>query len=84
MRRTGKSMISTATWEENRLAITSSYPFQDSKTGKWISSKITQTLWLEPATRTPWKPTLIVETTREGLLGGLLSTNRTVYAKGYR
>ena len=84
MGRTGKPIISTTAWKENRLIITSSYPFQDSKNGKWLNSKVTQTLWLEPATRTPWEATLVVETTREGLFNGLTSTNRTVYTKGYR
>ncbi|WP_396590468.1 sulfatase-like hydrolase/transferase [Allomuricauda sp. R78024] len=84
MGRTGKPIVSAASWKDNRLIITSTYPFQDSKSGKWLNSKVTQTLWLHPATGTPWEPTLIVETTREGLLGGLSSTNRTVYTKGYR
>lgn len=84
MGRSGKPIVSTSKWKENRMIITSLYPFQDSKTGTWHSSKVTQTLWLEPASRTPWEATLIVETTREGLFGGLSSTNRTVYTKGYR
>ncbi|MGB3149069.1 MAG: sulfatase-like hydrolase/transferase [Maribacter sp.] len=82
--RQGKPITSTTKWEENRLVISSTYPFKDIRTGKWLESKMTQTLWLEPPTKTPWEPSLIVETTREGLLGGLTSTNRTVYTKGYR
>lgn len=84
MGRTGKPIVSTSTWEGARLVITSQYPFQDSKSGKWLTSKVTQTLWLQPPSRTPWEPTLIVETSREGLFGGLTTTNRTVYTKGYR
>jgi arylsulfatase len=84
MGRTLKPILSTSNWVQNRLVITSSYPFQDSRTGKWLSSKVTQTLWLEPASKTPWESTLIVETTREGLMGGSSSTNRTVYTRGYR
>jgi arylsulfatase len=79
-----KPIVSTSSWEENRLVITSKYPFQDSKSGKWLESKITQTIWLEPPTKTPWEPSLIIETKREGLHGGLTSTNRTTYTKGYR
>lgn len=82
--RTGKPIISTSIWAGNRLIITSSYPFQDSNSGEWLSSNVIQTLWLEPASGTPWEATLIVETTREGLFGGSTSTNRTVYTKGYR
>jgi len=84
MGRTGEAIVSTAERKGNRLIITSSYPFQDSKSGQWLSSKVTQTLWLEAASGTPWESTLVVETTREGLLGGLSSTNRTVYTRGYR
>lgn len=84
MGRTLKPIISKSSWKDNRLEITSKYPFQDAKTGKWLSSKVTQTLWLEAPGGTPWEPTLIVETTREGLFGGASSTNRTVYTKGYR
>jgi arylsulfatase len=84
MGRTGKPIVSTSIWKDNRLIITSLFPFQDSKTGQWLSSKITQTLWLEAPRGTPWEATLIVETTRDGLLGGLTSTNRTVYTKGFR
>ncbi len=84
MGRTGQPIISTSKWNENRLVITSMNPFQDTRSGKWLSSKVTQTLWLEPPTKTPWEPTLIVETTREGLFNGSTSTNRTVYTKGYR
>jgi arylsulfatase len=84
MGRTGKPIVSFSSWKENRLIISSLYPFQDSKSGKWHSSKVTQTLWLEPASGTPWESTLIVETRREGLFGGMTSTNRTIYTKGYR
>jgi len=84
MGRTGKPIVSNTRWEGDRLIITSSYPFQDSKTGKWLESKVTQTLWLKPPTGTPWEPTLIVETTRKGLFTGSTSTNRTLYTKGYR
>jgi len=82
--REGKPITSTTRWEGNRLVITSTYPFKDTKTGNWLESKMTQTLWLEPPTITPWEPTLVVETTREGLMGGLTSTNRTAYTRGYR
>lgn len=84
---TGRSTeppVSTTAWEGNRLVITTWYPVQDPKNGDWLKSKVIQTLWLQPPTGTPWEPTLVIETTREGTLGGLTSTNRTVYTKGYR
>jgi arylsulfatase A-like enzyme len=82
--RTMKPNISTTTWEDNRLVIATIVPFQDPKSKQWLDSKVTQTLWLQAATNAPWEPTLVVETTREGVLGGITTTNRTVYSKGYR
>lgn len=70
-------------WDGNRLVITTNYPFQNPKNGAWISGKIIQTLWLQYATETPWEPSLVLETTRVGVLGGISSTNRTIYSKGY-
>lgn len=84
MGRTGPAPTSTAVWQENRLVITTLYPFQNPETGRWLTSKVIQTLWLQPGRRTPWEPSLVVETTRAGVLGGPPSTNRTVYTKGYR
>jgi hypothetical protein len=82
--RTGNVPSSTTAWDGNRLVITTLYPLQDPKSGDALTAKVTQTLWLQPATGTPWEPTLVVETTRERILNGLISTNRTVYTKGYR
>lgn len=79
-----ESIVSTAKWEENRLIFTSFYPYQDPKNGKWHKSKLTQTIWLEDAVNAPWEPILIVETHREGVLGGISSINRTVFNRGYR
>ncbi len=82
--RSQKPFVSTAKWEENRLVITTKVPYQDPKSGTWHESKLIQTLWLENATNAPWEPKLVVETFREGVLGGISTTNRTVYSKGYR
>ncbi len=82
--RSRKPSVSTAKWQENRLVITTTLPYQNPKTGLWQEHKTIQTLWLEDATNAPWEPRLIVETFREGVLGGLNSTNRTAYSKGYR
>lgn len=84
MGRTGKPLVSTTQWKENRLVITTLYPYQNPITKKGDHATVTQTLWLQPPTGTPWEPTLVVETTREGVLGGKSITNRTVYTKGYR
>lgn len=84
MGRTTKAPVSTTSWEGNRLVITTQYPFQNPDDGKWMSQKVTQTLWLSNATAPPWEPVLIVETNREAVLNGLPSTTRTVYTRGYR
>jgi arylsulfatase len=84
MGRTGPEPTSTAVWKGNRLIITSQYPYQNPKTGDWLTCKVTQTMWLQPATRSPWEPSLVVETTRGAALGGPSSTNRTIYTRGYR
>lgn len=82
---TGRSWpapTSTTAWENNRLVITTHYPFQHPKTKKWMKAKTIQTIWLQYAKRSPWEPELVVETIREGVLGGVTSTNRTIYMKG--
>lgn len=82
--RSSKPFVSTTKWKNNRLEITTIIPFQNPKNGAWYESKVTQTLWLENGINAPWEPRLVVETFREGVLGGLSSINRTVYSKGYR
>lgn len=84
MGRTAKPTTSTTEWKENRLVITTLYPYQHPESGAWLECKVTQTLWLQNASAPPWEPTLVVETYREAMVGGLPSTNRTVYVKGYR
>jgi hypothetical protein len=84
---TGRSLkpfVSTSKWEQNRLVITSKIPFQNPKNGEWKEGKMVQTLWLENSPNAPWEPRLVVETFREGVLGGISTTNRTIYSKGYR
>jgi hypothetical protein len=84
MGRTGPAPISTTAWEGNRLVITTLYPYQDPEDGRRLTCKVTRTMWLQPATSTPWEPSLVVETERGGALGGPPSTNLTLYNRGYR
>ena len=84
MGRNEKPLVSSTKWQENKLIITTHFPYQNPKNGEWHQSKMTQTLWLEEPTEMPWEPRLIVETWREGVMGGLSTTNRTTYSKGYR
>jgi arylsulfatase len=82
--RTGRPPVSTTAWDGNRLVISTRYPFQEPGNGRWLTHEVTQTLWLQPASGTPFEPSLVVETLRAGALGGPPSTNRTVYSRGYR
>jgi arylsulfatase len=84
MGRGNKPLISTTIWQNNKLVITTLFPYQDPQNGAWHKSKLIQTLWLEEPANAPWEPTLLVETYREGVSGGLPSINRTIYTKGYR
>jgi arylsulfatase len=81
--RTGPPPTSTSRWDGDRLIITTEYPFQNPKDNTWMKGRVIQTIWLQYAKGTPWEPSLIVETTREGVLNGITSTNRTTYSKGY-
>jgi arylsulfatase A-like enzyme len=79
-----KAPVSTCAWEENRLVITTFFPYQEPKTGQWLKYKMVQTLWLSATTDPPFEPVLVVETYREAAAGGMASTTRTVYTRGYR
>tara|TARA_R110002073_G_scaffold72537_1_gene177733 strand:+ start:775087 stop:776994 length:1908 start_codon:yes stop_codon:yes gene_type:complete len=83
MGRTWPEPVSTTKWDGNRLVITTNYPFKNPQNGVWMTGKTIQTLWMQYAKASPWEHSLVVETTRVGILGGISSTNRTVYYKGY-
>jgi len=82
--RTAPAPTSTAAWDGHRLVITTKHRFQNPADGRWHTAEVRQTMWLEPASGTPWEPRLVVETWRGNALDGPSSTNRTVYNKGYR
>lgn len=82
--RTGPPPVSTAAWDGDRLVITTLHSFNDPGTGRRQRHEVRRTLWLEPGSRTPFEPSLVVETWRGGALGGPPSVNRTVYSRGYR
>ena len=66
---------SRATWDGARLKITTVYRFTDPSTNKPMTEDVVTVLSLEsPAS-------LIVETTRAGVLGGPASSTRTAYKK---
>jgi len=69
-----QAQTSKTRWEGDKLIITTTHAFAK---GDGLPAKVDvkRTLWLESPT------SLIVETTRSGVLGGPVSTTRTVYRK---
>ena len=71
-----QEQTSRAVWEADKLAITTSSTIPNpAGTGAPLAIEIKQVLSLESPT------SLVVETTRAGVLGGSASTTRTVYRK---
>jgi hypothetical protein len=70
-----QAQTSKTAWEGEKLVITTTHSFTHPETGQPLTSEIKQTLALESPT------SLIVETTRSGVLGGPSSTTRTAYRK---
>lgn len=67
--------ISKTAWDGDKLVITTTHSLVDPSSGKPATATVTQTLSLEsPAS-------LVVETTRTGVLGGPTTSARTVYRK---
>ncbi|MCI0486929.1 MAG: hypothetical protein L0229_10050 [Blastocatellia bacterium] len=67
--------MSRTAWEGDKLVITTAHNFENPSDGQPMKVEVKQTLSLESPT------SLIVETTRSGVLGGPSSTTRTVYRK---
>jgi hypothetical protein len=70
-----QSQTSTARWDGETFVITTRHTFTDPSTGKPATADVTQALTLESST------SLVVETTRAGVLGGPATKTRTVYRK---
>lgn len=66
---------STTAWDGAALVITTVHTFTDPASGKPVPVEVKQRLSLDSAT------SLVVTTTRAGVLGGPPSTTRTVYRK---
>jgi hypothetical protein len=67
--------VSTSSWDAERLVIATVHTFADPGTGKPVKAEVKQVLSLASPT------SLIVETTRAGVLGGPATTTRTTYRK---
>ena len=72
---------STAEWENDRLTITMIYDIPEADAGESASCEVTQTLSLRAPEQAVGEASLVIETTRCGILGGIPSTTRTVYTK---
>ena len=70
-----QTQTSKTGWEGDKLVITTTHSFTRPETGQPMTIEVKQTLALESQT------SLIVETTRSGVLGGPSSMTRTVYKK---
>jgi len=66
---------SRTAWDGAKLKITTLHTLADPSTGKPMTAEVTQTLSLESPT------SLVVETTRAGVLGAAPVTTKTVYRK---
>ena len=67
--------VSKVSWQGDKLVITTIHSFENPANGQPMKMEVKQMLSLESAT------SLIVETTRSGVLGGPPSTTKTVYGK---
>jgi hypothetical protein len=75
MGRGSQAEVSRASWDGASLVLTTTHTFADPATGKPVSADEKRVLSMEnPAT-------LVVETTRSGVLGGPSSTTRVAYRK---
>jgi len=72
---------SRSEWDGDELVITTVHGFLDPGDGQARGQEVTQTLSLQAARTPAWGPSLVVETTVSGALGGLPSSTRTVYTK---
>jgi hypothetical protein len=72
---------STTAWRGDTLIITTVHEFEHPETGAAVTTDVTQTLSLARARLPAWPPSLIVETTRTGALGGPPSSTRTIYIR---
>lgn len=75
MGRGPQEQVSKSAWQGTSLVITTTHRFVNPQDGQAMTSETRQVLSLESPT------SLVIETTRSGVLGGAASTTRTVYKK---
>ena len=70
-----QTQTSKTAWEGDKLIITTEHSFENPANGQPMTTKVIQSLSFESPT------SLLVETTRTGVLGGSSTTTRTIYKK---
>lgn len=70
-----QTQTSKTAWEGDKLIITTEHTFENPANGQPMTTKVIQSLSLASPT------SLLVETTRSGVLGGSSTTTRTIYKK---
>lgn len=73
--------VSTTAWEGDKLVVTMVHTAADVEDGEAIECEVTQTLSLQSPQQAVGESSLVVETKRCGVLGGLPTTTRTVYER---
>lgn len=77
-----QEQVSMTAWDGEKLVIKTIYTSQNTVDGQIVSCEVKQILSLLTDESSPGNPpSLVVETTRGGVLGGPPSTTRTVYSK---
>ena len=76
-----QEQVSTAAWDGETLVITTVQMISDEETGGTLTSQVEQRLSLRQSTSLVRPPSLVVETTRGGVMGGPSGTTRTIYTK---
>jgi len=70
-----EKQVSRTAWNGDKLVITTTQAFSDLVPGQTVMTTVVRTLSLQSPT------SMLVETTRSGVLGGRPSTTQTVYKK---
>ena len=76
-----QEQVSKTAWQGDKLVITTLHSFVNPEDGQPMTSEVRRTLSLQPSRSPAWRPSLVIETMRSGVLGGAGSVTRTVYAR---
>jgi hypothetical protein len=77
-----QAQIASARWQGESLVIVVRHVDPSADEGRGVTAEVRHVLSYEPTFREAHPPVLVIETTRQGILGGRSSTTRTVYTRG--